>query len=592
MKRIFYIFSIFIVIAICSCKKSFLDYTPNGVVSSSDLNSPAAIDALVISAYANLSNDFFLEQAFAIPWVFGSIRADDAYKGGGGVTDNSDQHIMETFYLLTPTSTGEVNGAWVALYENIGRTNEALRRLNSTTEDQYPNKKESQAECRFLRAHWNFLLKILFKHPVWASDSIAKSNLNTISNRVYTSDQYWDKIADDFQFAIDNLPLVQTQVGRASKVAAEAYLAKVRLYQAYEQDESNNVTSINAAKLQEVVNLCDSVINSGTHHLNSDFAQNFLCGYDNTPESVFAVQFSQNDGTLNGKIQLDCGVCYNMATQYGCCDFLNPSYSMLNAFKTDPLTGLPMFNNYNDNFLYNIDTWANVSDSALISSIDWKTPTVDPRMDHTIGIPTHPWKYDPNFIMTKGWRRVPETYGYLTSMKSLELYSSSCFVKLGPFMGTSRNADIIRYDEVLLWKAEAEIELGQQISALPLINQIRARAANSENMLKRADNTPISNYKINEYVDGVNCTWTQAFARQALQWEDRLEFCTEGRRFFDLVRWGIAAETLNAYFAKEVQKWPFLADAHFTKNRDEYLPIPQIQINFVKPGLYVQNNGL
>jgi len=168
-----------------------------------------------------------------------------------------------------------VNGAWVALYENIGRTNEALRRLNSTTEDQYPNKKESQAECRFLRAHWNFYSKLLFKHPVWASDSIAKSNLNTISNRVYTSDQYWDKIADDFQFAIDNLPLVQTQVGRASKVAAEAYLAKVRLYQAYEQDESNNVTSINAAKLQEVVNLCDSVINSGTHHLNSDFCAKF-----------------------------------------------------------------------------------------------------------------------------------------------------------------------------------------------------------------------------------------------------------------------------------------------------------------------------
>jgi hypothetical protein len=587
MKRTHSILAVFIFLVIFSCGKSFLDYTPNGVVSSSDLNSPEGIEGLVTAAYGSLSNDFFLEQQWSIPWAFGSVRADDAYKGGGGTGDNYDQHMMETFNLLTPSGVGEVNGAWKYAYQNISRCNEALRRMDNITEAEFPNLKERQAECRFLRAHWHFMLKIYYKYPVWVDNTLPKNELNTLSNRLYSNDELWDKIADDFQFAVDNLPEVQDQVGRASKVAAWAYLAKVRLFQAYEQDEQNNVTNINAARLQEVVDLCDNVINSGKHSLNADFAENFLCGFDNSPESVFAVQFSKDDGTTNGKIQFATGVCYNMATQYGCCDFLNPTYSMCNAYKTDPTTGLPMFDTYNDTYLYDMDKWWSTSD---LSTLDFMTQTVDPRLDHTVGLPTHPWKYDPNFVMTKSWRRVPETYGYTTSMKSLEHYASSCFKKVGPFMGTSRNADIIRYDEVLLWKAEALIELGRQNEALPLINMIRTRAANSTGRLVKADGTPTANYKIETYQDGVNCTWTQDFARQAVRWEDRLEFCTEGRRFFDLVRWGIAAETLNPFFEHEKILFSFLDNAHFTKGRDEYLPIPQQQIDFTQ-GLYTQNNG-
>jgi hypothetical protein len=120
MKRTLSIFTVFIFLVIFSCGKDFLEYTPNGVVSSSDLNSPTAIDGLVTAAYATLSNDFFLEQQWSIPWAFGSVRADDAYKGGGGTGDNYDQHMMETFNLITPSNVGEVNGAWIYAYENIG----------------------------------------------------------------------------------------------------------------------------------------------------------------------------------------------------------------------------------------------------------------------------------------------------------------------------------------------------------------------------------------------------------------------------------------------------------------------------------------
>ena len=82
----------------------------------------------------------------------------------------------------------------------------------------------------------------------------------------------------------------------------------------------------------------------------------------------------------------------------------------------------------------------------------------------------------------------------------------------------------------------------------------------------------------------------RTYARKALQWERRLEFATEGARFFDLVRWGIAEPTLNAYIAVEKTRRTFLATAKFTAGRDEYLPIPQSEITFTN-GLYKQNPG-
>ncbi|GAA4779936.1 hypothetical protein GCM10023231_03470 [Olivibacter ginsenosidimutans] len=69
-----------------------------------------------------------------------------------------------------------------------------------------------------------------------------------------------------------------------------------------------------------------------------------------------------------------------------------------------------------------------------------------------------------------------------------------------------------------------------------------------------------------------------------------MEFALEGTRFFDLVRWGIAAETMNSYFTVEKTRVPHLGAAKFTKNRDECLPIPEQQIQYSK-GVYKRNNG-
>jgi hypothetical protein len=158
-------------------------------------------------------------------------------------------------------------------------------------------------------------------------------------------------------------------------------------------------------------------------------------------------------------------------------------------------------------------------------------------------------------------------------------------------MWNSKNEIAIRYDRILLQKAEILIRLGRESEALPIINQIRQRAANSTGRLIFANGTPTLNYKISLYQDGVNCNWTNDFAWKALMWEDRLEFAMEGTRWYDLVRWGIAEPTLNAYFAKEYPRnRSWMSDAHFTAGRDEFMPIPQPQMNY-SFGLYKQNVG-
>jgi len=584
MKHIIAYIVLFTSILIISCS-DFLDYNPQGAVSEEQFNTPDRVDGLVTAAYAQLGNDFWL-RPHSHMWAFGSVRAGDGFKGGGSVADQYPYHRWEVNSLIT-VDDDRLDVNWEEMYDGVARANEALRKLSQFTEAEWPEVTIRTAEARFIRAHFYLVLKRIWKMVPWIDESIPVDEIKLVGNRDLTDDALWDKIAADFQFGVDNLPEVQSEPGRVNKYAAAAYLAKARLYQAYEQDENHNVVNINASKLQEVINMCDVVINSGEYNLHDDFGKNFVAEYESGIESVFSIRYSIEDGTPNGRLQMATSLNYNMLGPYGCCDFHNPSYTTLNTFKTDPATGLPMFDTYNDDLLYDIDTWAGLSD---LEGIDWMGPTVDPRMDHTIAIPTHPFKYDPNFLMTKGGRRVPEVYGYLSTMKETEHYNDANFKKIGPFFGTARDLDIIRYDDVLLMKAEALIELGNQDQALPIINLIRERANGSTGWLKQADGSPTANYFVDIYQDGVNCTWTQDFARNALQWERRLEFSMEGSRFFDLVRWGIAAETMNEYYAIESTRFQHLQGAHFTKNKNEYLPIPQNQITLTE-GLYIQNTG-
>jgi len=525
-----------------------------------------------VAAYASLGNENLHTSNSLWPW--GSMRSGDAYKGGDGVGDNSEWNDYETF-VTNQNTNGLTDQMWAQIYNNIARANNALLRLNNVAGADFPLKASRQGEMKFLRGNYYFMGKILWNLVPYIDENVPTSDYIKISNTTLSSDQLWDKIAADFRSAANVLPAKQADAGRPNKYTALAYLAKTLLYQAYKQDDNHNMTGIDQAKLNQVVSLCDSVINFSGYALAPDFGDNFLEATENGPESVFAIQYSKNDGTQFGRIDMGHSLTYPMNPEYGCCWQHIPSQDLVNNFKTDA-NGLPMFSGYNN------------TDATKVA--DFLNQTFDPRLDHTVGIPGHPFKYVPTFVYQTSWARAPAIYGFFTSMKDDAAANDPSFQKIPPFMSSSKNWELIRFADVLLWKAEALIELNRPNEALPLINMVRQRAGNSTARLKQADGSFTSNYKVSLYQPGVNCIWTQDYARQALRRERRLEFAMEGNRFFDLVRWGIADTYLNSYFASESTKRTYLKTAKFTKGRDEYLPIPLNQINYSK-GLYKQNPG-
>ena len=569
--RIAKVFALCLAVGALVACDSTLDETPTGNLSGDQLATPDRVESLVTSTYAALGNGHWTASTYTDPWPWGSVRSDNAYKGGGSVADQGEYNNYEQFSSVRP-DLGKADQFWFESYKGISRANLALEKMAELSEEEFPEKTTRQAEVRFIRGHFYFMLKVMFKHVPFIEEN-EERELKNVSNREFTSQELWDQIAADFQFAANNLPPSQPEAGRVDQWAAKAYLAKTRLYQAYRQDDNNQVVEIQDDKLQEVVDLVEEL--EGEFSLFEDFRRNFLWEFENTDggEVIFAVQRSRNDGTVQGRVNMERALNYTMNPEFGCCWFHVPSQNLVNAFQTED--GLPKFDTFNQ--------------TSLTEPEDFQQNTMDPRLDHTVSIDTHPFKYDNDHIYDPDvWARAPATYGEFSAMKGLQPVGSPAVEQVGPFYASSKNTIIIRYADALLWKAEALIELGREDEALPITNQVRTRAANSA--VKNADGNDVSNYDVSTYQDGQNINWTQETAREALRFERRLELAMEGWRFFDLVRWGIAAETLNDYFDAEAQRRDYLEDAGFQEGRDEYLPIPQQQIDF-SDGSYTQNPG-
>lgn len=600
MKIKYILFVAVFLLTISNCA-DYLNVKPKQVLDDGLLTSPADMEGFVTAAYARITDIPSWDSPFS-PWWTGSMRADDSYKGGGGTWDGGDGWgFMETFVNLTANGW-PIDYPWYVSYQIIQRCNTAIQKLNTITEEEFPAKNVRLGEMMFLRGFVHFRLKQFFKYIPYIDENVVGTSVEfeAIPNRDndFPNDQYlWERLLADFKEAEELLPLTQEDKGRVDRNAATAMVARVLMFMAYEQDNRHQVININQERLSEALTYLNKLTDQEGKALalTTDFGENFVHTSDNnTKESIWEIQYSINDGSsTGGKINRSEGLNHpwNWAG-FQCCGFHHISYSMGNAFKTGT-DGLPLFDTYNDDSYgdYIVDESGDV-DMSLVEAGNpdyFGAYSWDPRFSHTAGVPGHPWKYDPELIFESRGIRNGHEYGWLKSVKELPHPGCDCLLYDG-WQFNSMNKRMIRYDEVLLWKAEVLIQLDRINEALEPINKIRQRAANSASQLIMADGSPIMDYHVEIYKPGENCVWDKEFAWKALQWENRLEMAGEGRRFFDLQRWGILEPTMNGYFQIERERFFWMANARFTAGRDEFFPIPQNQMNWAK-GNYTQNPG-
>lgn len=572
MKKILYsVLTVLALVGTTSCSDFLDDQKPQGVLDSDMVKDPSNVDNLVISAYAVFTTAEDINSSFSM-WNF-DVRSDDAYKGGNGTSDGDVFHQLEIEQGVL-TTNWNINDMWVRLYNCISRVNSAISVLE-TTSDSYQLKAQRLGEMKFLRAYAHFLLKRLYKNIPFIMDAnLKQEDYNTLSNTEFTNDEGWQQIINDVEYAYSVLPVKQTDKGRPSKAAAAAFLTKAYLYKAYRQDDaaSNQVTSINREDLLKVIEYSNpDIYSAGGFDLEPDFHNNFRpeTQYENGVESIWAMQYSINDGTKYGNLNWSYGLIVpNIpGVTDGGCDFYKPSQNLVNAYRTDA-DGHPF-----------IDTFNN-KDYDL-------TQDADPRLFLTVGLTGLPYEFNSKYMMDASatWSRSNGLYGYYVTLKQNVDPDCGYLVK-GSWWGTPMNRIVFRYADVLLERAEAYAQLNETGEAIKLVNEIRKRAKQSTGMIA---NYP-SDYGVKFNISTYNGTYSQEEALKIVKMERRLEMGMESERFFDLVRWGEAEKVLNKYFAEEANNCLIYRDAHFTKNKNEYLPIPYSQVA-ASNGHYTQNIG-
>lgn len=577
MKKILYsVLTVLALVGTTSCSDFLDDQKPQGVLDSDMVKDPSNVDNLVISAYAVFTTAEDINSSFSM-WNF-DVRSDDAYKGGNGTSDGDVFHQLEIEQGVL-TTNWNINDMWVRLYNCISRVNSAISVLE-TTSDSYQLKAQRLGEMKFLRAYAHFLLKRLYKNIPFIMDAnLKQEDYNTLSNTEFNNDEGWQQIINDVEYAYSVLPVKQTDKGRPSKAAAAAFLTKAYLYKAYRQDDaaSNKVTSINREDLLKVIEYSNpDIYSAGGFDLEPDFHNNFRpeTQYENGVESIWAMQYSINDGTKYGNLNWSYGLIVpNIpGVTDGGCDFYKPSQNLVNAYRTDA-DGHPF-----------IDTFNN-KDYDL-------TQDADPRLFLTVGLTGLPYEFNSKYMMdaSSTWSRSNGLYGYYVTLKQNVDPDCGYLVK-GSWWGTPMNRIVFRYADVLLERAEAYAQLaikgeGDAKQAINIVNDIRKRAKQSTGMIA---NYP-SDYGVKFNISTYDGNYSAEETLKIVKMERRLEMGMESERFFDLVRWGEAEKVLNKYFAEETNNCSIYGDAHFTANKNEYLPIPFSQVA-ASDGHYTQNIG-
>jgi hypothetical protein len=581
MKSIIKLLSITVLLGswlmINSCSEDFLTKEPAGVAAGSVMQTPEGVESLLIGVYERLQGSDMFGGALNSDWTYSGGCSDDAYKGTSA-GDQSNFNLLERYEALP--NNPYLRARWADCYSGVARANVCLEFLWTTQAGAKPlpeaRATQVEAETKCLRAWFHMQANKIFENIPYITTPTELGD--TKPEEVTNDSPGWDGIEKDLQYAITNLPTtkINNEPGRVTKYAAEAMLAQAYMFQ---------------KKLAQAKPLLDDIISSGKFSLVPEFTYNFDCTHENNAESIFELQCSTTATSTSQAMGSGCNFHQNGPASCGGWGFYQPSRNLFDAFQVDD-NGLPV-----------LDPAARVhlaTDMMVGSGQDF-TPTthlIDPRVDWLIarrGVDFLGWGIHPG----NDWIREQNNGGPFMTKIFMHTKAEQALCLNGTGFNNPKNFRTYRYASVLLWRAECAIEDNDLELARTYVNMIRNRSKSSTPVMGLCSSTknlasnpvvdytkPAANYKVEPYPGpGVYPFDTKANALKAVQEETRLEFACCNMRFWDLRRWGIIEQTLNAFIADDITFRSFLATggvAHFNATEDDYWPLPQDQIDLQK----------
>ncbi|WP_234424249.1 RagB/SusD family nutrient uptake outer membrane protein [Aquimarina sp. Aq107] len=263
---------------IFSCSDDFVDVASEDENSEDFFNSEEDYQNALIGAYDLLQSTY-------INVMLGEIASDNTLAGGESASDTPG--IQEIDDMMHTPVNAQLRDIWSWMYAGVNRANYIMEFQDKTD---FSGKDEVIAQTRFLRAYYYFELVKWFGDVPLAIDKRILFGEETGIDRSAKEDVY-ALIEEDLQFAADNLPVTQAEIGRVTQGAARALLGKVYLFQ---------------NKFTEAADVLDLVI-AGPYDLVTDYNTIFEQEGENNIESVFEVQYTDVEGAGFGCLQCSEG---------------------------------------------------------------------------------------------------------------------------------------------------------------------------------------------------------------------------------------------------------------------------------------------
>lgn len=428
--------------------------------------------------------------------------SDDCFAGGGGPSDMSQWQAMNDMSQLT-SATGPVD-MWNTNFVGVKQCNLLLSKIDGVPGLSDQDKTGYTAECKFLRAYYYFNL------VVWYGNVPLFTTPQTIA-QIYAATQaapadVYAQIEKDLTDAIPNLPVTvpAAENGRATQGAAEALLGKVYLYEKKWTDAAKELADVNGTTP------------GGTsrfgYHLLANYGDIFNPNNKFNAESIFEVEktSSQSYGWGN----------------WG--QFKSNVYSIMVGPRGYAQTGS---NSTAPNFLSG-----------------WSFNPITPDL---VDAMVQNGKYDPRYKYTIINLDSLVNAGQCTYAKS------QCYNATGYFM--AKYAPLLQYTGAV---GQKELNFDQDLILIRLADTYLMEA---EALVMSNTNLPRAQALLDAVRARVGLP-SVPVSMTAIKFERRMEFATEGIRYFDLVRWGDAPSVLD-HMENGFSK-------NFVQGKNEVLPIP------------------